>query len=488
MGILMAGGIVTNTNQSAAYMRTLNRNASTDVDAVYFNPAGLTALEDGLHLSLSNQSIWQTKTVDNDYANLSNNEFVGDVVIPLFPNLYIAYKSGKLALSAGFEPIGGGGSAVFEDGLPSFEIPVSNLKTSLGVSDYRFDTKFEGSSIYFGGQAGISYAINNMISVGVGARYVMASNSYLGHMKDIMVNSAAGWTTPGQYLTGVATTLSNTAATLQPIIDGGAGSMTLAQLQGAGQLSTEQVAQLEGGLQSIGVDPTGLTAAQVQGAYSTAATTYSDQVPYVEAATQDVKVDAKQTGSGISPVVSLFLTPGENLGIAMRYEIKTPLELENDTKEDGTGLFPDGAKTNADMPAMFALGVSYKAMKKLRAEFDLNYYFNEGVDWDGKEDYIENGYEAGLAVEYCLNEKMRASVGFLNAKGGAKEDYQTDMSYSLNSNTIGFGFAYKLADNILLNVGALNTFYGDDEKNTDTYKETYKKTTFGFAFGIDYKF
>ena len=145
---------------------------------------------------------------------LSNNEFVGDVVAPLFPNLYIAYKSGKLALSAGFEPIGGGGSAVFEDGLPSFEIPVSNLKTSLGVSDYRFDTKFEGSSIYFGGQAGISYAINNMISVGVGARYVMASNSYLGHMKDIMVNSAAGWTTPGQYLTGVATTLSNTAATL----------------------------------------------------------------------------------------------------------------------------------------------------------------------------------------------------------------------------------------------------------------------------------
>ena len=37
--LLMAGGIVTNTNQSAAYMRTLNRNAVTDVDAAYFNPA-----------------------------------------------------------------------------------------------------------------------------------------------------------------------------------------------------------------------------------------------------------------------------------------------------------------------------------------------------------------------------------------------------------------------------------------------------------------
>jgi len=489
MGILMAGGIVTNTNQSAAYMRTLNRNASTDVDAVYFNPAGLTALEDGLHLSLSNQSIWQTKTVNNDYANLSNNEFVGDVVAPLFPNLYIAYKSGKLALSAGFEPIGGGGSAVFEDGLPSFEIPVSNLKTSLGVSDYSFDTKFEGSSIYFGGQVGISYAINNMISVGVGARYVMASNSYLGHMKDIMVNSAAGWTTPVQYLEVVVAQFQSASASLQSIIDAGAGGSTLSDLQAGGYLTAEEYAQLAGGLTSLGVtDPGSYTAAVAQATYDGAATSTQAQIPYVQAATADVEVDAKQTGSGISPVVSLFLTPGENLGIAMRYEMKTPLELENDTKEDGTGLFPDGAKTNADMPAMFALGVSYKAMKKLRAEFDLNYYFNEGVDWDGKEDYIENGYEAGLAVEYCLNEKMRASVGFLNAKGGAKEDYQTDMSYSLNSNTIGFGFAYKLADNILLNVGALNTFYGDDEKNTDTYKETYKKTTFGFAFGIDYKF
>ncbi|MGC9364985.1 MAG: hypothetical protein ACP5FZ_10505, partial [Fidelibacterota bacterium] len=105
----MAGGIVTNTNQSAAYMRTLNRNASTDVDAVYYNPAGLTKLEEGLHLSLSNQSIWQTKTVTNSYPNLNNDEFVGDVSAPLFPNLYLAYKKGNVVISGGFEPIGGGG-------------------------------------------------------------------------------------------------------------------------------------------------------------------------------------------------------------------------------------------------------------------------------------------------------------------------------------------------------------------------------------------
>jgi len=498
MGIAMAGGIVTNTNQSAAYMRTLNRNASTDVDAVYFNPAGLTRLEDGLHLSLSNQSIFQTKTVINDYQYLSNNEFVGDVVAPFFPNFYLAYKTGKIAISAGFEIIGGGGSALYEDGLPSFEIPVSGLKPQLSVEDYRFDTEFDGKSFYLGGQAGISYKLNDMISVAVGGRYVMAKNTYVGHLKEIEILSSAGWLPPGLYLTGVATTLSNTAADLQPIIDGGAGSMTLAQLQGAGQLSAEEVALLEGGLTQLGIDPSGLTAAQVQGAYTTAAASTSAQVPYVEAATADVEVDAIQTGSGITPIFSAFITPFEGLDIALRYEMQTKLELVNDTKVDGSGLFPDGGKTNADMPAMFALGVSYQASSKLRTEFNLNYYMNTGVDWDWAtrdttvgtkaEDFLENGYEIGFAVEYCLNEKMKASVGFLNANGGATDDYQTDLSYSLKSNTIALGVAYKVSDNMTVNVGGLNTFFQDSERAKTTYSEKYAKTTFGFAFGIDYKF
>ena len=55
---VFAGGIVTNANQSAQYVRMLARDASTSIDAVYYNPAGLTKLADGFHISLSNQSIF----------------------------------------------------------------------------------------------------------------------------------------------------------------------------------------------------------------------------------------------------------------------------------------------------------------------------------------------------------------------------------------------------------------------------------------------
>lgn len=43
-GSVFAGGLVTNTNQSSLYTRLQSRNASTLIDAVYYNPAGVTRL------------------------------------------------------------------------------------------------------------------------------------------------------------------------------------------------------------------------------------------------------------------------------------------------------------------------------------------------------------------------------------------------------------------------------------------------------------
>ena len=43
-GSLFAGGLVTNTNHSAYMVRLISRQASMNVDAVYYNPAGLTNL------------------------------------------------------------------------------------------------------------------------------------------------------------------------------------------------------------------------------------------------------------------------------------------------------------------------------------------------------------------------------------------------------------------------------------------------------------
>ncbi|HPR49584.1 MAG TPA: hypothetical protein PK341_16500, partial [Spirochaetota bacterium] len=56
---VFAGGVEENTNQSAEWVKSLNRNASLDADAAYFNPAGTAMMEKGLYLYVSYQCILQ---------------------------------------------------------------------------------------------------------------------------------------------------------------------------------------------------------------------------------------------------------------------------------------------------------------------------------------------------------------------------------------------------------------------------------------------
>ncbi len=107
----MAGGIVTNTNQSASFIRMPARDASLGLDATYFNPAGIAYLKDGFHLSLNNQFVTQKRTINTTFPGLNRSEFNGEVLAPLFPSAYAVYKKNRFSVAFGFNPIGGGGSA-----------------------------------------------------------------------------------------------------------------------------------------------------------------------------------------------------------------------------------------------------------------------------------------------------------------------------------------------------------------------------------------
>ncbi len=49
-----AGGVMTNTNQSVQFIRSLARGTSLDADAAYYNPAGTAFMTDGLHFTIGN--------------------------------------------------------------------------------------------------------------------------------------------------------------------------------------------------------------------------------------------------------------------------------------------------------------------------------------------------------------------------------------------------------------------------------------------------
>ena len=433
------GGILTNTNQSAQFIRTLSRNASTAIDATYFNPAGLTKLDDGWHFAFHNQSVFQERTVTNGHPLLNNDDYVGKLNVPFFPNFYAVYKQEKFAVSFGFGPNAGGGSAEYESGLPSFEAGLAKIPamvTQMGVptSGYKADMYFKGQSVFYGIQLNASYAISDVFSAAIGGRYIMANNTYEGYIRDIQINPnypAFGFT--GNYMS--AEQFFNALASVNP----------------------------------------------AAGAYA--------------AMVGDKKVDSKQTGTAITPIVSLNVKPIEALNIGVKYEFKSPLELTNETEVDDTGEFPDGVKTQNDIPAIFALGADYAFAPQFRASLSFNYYFDKDVDWDGREELVDNNYiEIGVGAEYDLSEVFALSIGFLHSQPGVSEDYQNDISHSLNSNTVGLGFGYALTSALDFDFGILYGVYDESVKTVAdpeigaSFEETYNRTNFAFALGLGYHF
>jgi long-subunit fatty acid transport protein len=150
---------------------------------------------------------------------------------------------------------------------------------------------------------------------------------------------------------------------------------------------------------------------------------------------------------------------------------------------------------------MLSVGANYKFSDKFSGQIGYHTYFDKGTGWSEIEDpenparnvsvIDKNYWELGLGFEYSVNEKLLLSLGYLRAQTGVNDYYQSDMSYSLSSNTFGLGGAYMLNDMITLNLGGYYTMYTDAtakmSPNTP-FSQTYKKSNYAFAIGLDLAF
>jgi long-chain fatty acid transport protein len=515
---VFAGGLVTNSNQSALFTRLQNRNASTSVDAVYYNPAGLTNLGEGFFASVNNQTINQRQTITSTNPTIKGipKEYIGKVSAPIFPSVYLALNVGDFSFSAGFNPIGGGGGATFSDGLPSFESMVSVLPiglTTQGIptTDYQADIYFEGSSVYFGYQFNAGYRLNHVLSFAAGVRFITAKNTYEGYMKNISINpnyTAFGASYNGQmvkaadFFTAGAVTLStlSNASTqfytgLQPIVTGGGGSVLLSNGTVVG-LSATQIAQIQQIMGAAGQTPAQIGAATIayaQQVLGGAAPVFSEKSLLMNAnaaLTQDIIVDAERKGTGITPIISMNINAAEDLNVSVRYEFQTKLDLTTHVAENKGGpLFIDGQVVSADMPAQLAIGFDYNPAGSLKIAGTFNTYFDNKVDYDGSaevdNDMIDRNFlEYGLGAEYGIGPKFRVSAGWVATSTGVNSNYQDDLSFSNNTNSVGGGFGYKINRNIDLNIGGSYTFYDQDSKGF----ETFTKRTWLVGVGLDFLF
>ena len=515
---LFAGGLLTNTNQSVHFLRNPARNASTEIDAVYTNPAGLAKLsEEGWHFSLNNQSAFQTRTITSTFGNSvagiypftgfggnDTKSFEGKASAPFIPSLLGAYKTGDWVFSGSISVVGGGGTLTFDKGLPSFEAPISMIPIQLQANSvptdrYDVDVFMEGSSLILGGQLGATYSINDMFSVYAGFRMNMVSNGYVGHLRDISISPTHPALNPTGELMLASTFFNNAkqaaqgaSASLQPAISGGAGEYTLAQMVAVGLMDQSQVDQLAGGL---GLSPEAAGALKVieaQGAFDQAAATYEQSANM----TADKNLDCSQSSWGITPMIGFNFT-WNRLNVGVKYEFQTSMNLKNKTKVDDTGLFPDGEETPNDLPAILTIGAQYDIIPCVTVSASWNHFFDSDAKMaNDKQKYINGGInDYMLGAEWRINKRFLVSAGGIFTRTGVTDDYQADMNFFLNSNSFCFGGAVNVSESVRINLGCLFTNYEDWTKKTDNYNGTgmpgtdvFSRTNKAFGIGVDFRF
>lgn len=166
----LAGSVDNRNNNSVEFIRTTSRNAATEgADIAIYNPGGATRLRDGLHLSLSNQ------TVDKfNRHTLANPDvaYESGILSPFYPTGFAVFKRTDWAVFAAFSFPGGGGELEYDKGSAT----VFPLQTNLSFMDPPRNADTYLRSLYYGFTLGGTWAPAEWVAVSLSGRAIYARN------------------------------------------------------------------------------------------------------------------------------------------------------------------------------------------------------------------------------------------------------------------------------------------------------------------------
>ena len=240
----------------------------------------------------------------------------------------------------------------------------------------------------------------------------------------------------------------------------------------------------------------------------------------------DLRLDCIQRGFGVAPIVSVDYHNGP-LTIAARYEFRTKISTENDTKElsarikntdpataslmpyiegdlalaqfgDKVAAYQDGTEVRYDMPSLLVAAVGYEFTPNFRAALEYHFFDDTHAKmYGGREKTLDHGTHEILAgVEYDINEKFTVSCGGQRTDYGLSDAYQQNTSFACDSYSVGLGGAWNINEKMRLNVSYFCSLYSDYKKGPlqnyqgtpYTGTETYSRSNHVIGVGLDYKF
>ena len=492
-----AGGLLTNTNQNIAFNRNFARVGAIGIDGVYFNPAGVAFLDQGFHLSLNFQNVYQTRQITSAFSipafantpyeypfTLNGGDktdgskfYEGKASVPILPSFQVAYNKDKWSFQAGFGLTGGGGKASFNEGLPSFERQIAILpalinqqlptfSTLLGqqetpATSYSMQSYMSGHQYNFGLQLGVAYKINENLSVFGGARFNYIYNKYEGNITNISADVNGNSQNLYEYFGSKAKLLTEKAAALQAQAVAAKTQADAYQAQANAATDPTAKAQLQAAADQYAAG------AQQASAGAKLVSAGADKLNSSKELVKDRYVEVSQRGWGITPILGIDYRTGK-WNFAARYEFTTKFNIENNTKRDDTKKYENGVNTPNDIPGILALGAQYEVLKNLRVMAGYNHYFDKDARMDNnKQRFLKHNTQEFLAgVEWDINPSVTVSAGGQRTLYGLGDGkYLTDLSFVTSSYSFGVGAKIKVAKNAHLNVAYFFTNYSKFTKN-----------------------
>ncbi len=480
----LAGGILTNTNQSIDFLRNPARDAAIGLDGVYSNPAGVAFLSEGFHLGINWQNAHQTRTITSTnplFAMGARNNgqttktFEGVADAPVIPSLQAAWNKDKWSFQFNFSIPGGGGKCEFDEGIGTFETAVGAIAAQLkGTSDmlnglisplgasvpkvtgYDADAYMKGRQYYYGFQLGAARKLTDNLAVYAGVRLLYGSATYEARLNNIRVMDGANGITLPEYIIGVTKGLTDAKAGLSSAI-----TATVAKFMEGGMTQEQAMQQpevqklVEGGK-------------QLEGAAAKVAESGEALAPYANG----MNLKSDQTGWGIAPIIGVDYKIGA-FNFAAKYEFKTRMRMKNNSDLEEASIpvtqkYVNGTSVPEDSPSLLTIGAQWSILDNLRLNGGWHHFFDTHAHWyEHSEKNLNGGTDEYLAgVEWDIIPRLTVSAGGQLTRYDLTDSYMNDMSFVVNSYSFGFGANFKINNTVTVKAAYFQTNYTNYDMDT----------------------
>ena len=416
----LAGGVFYNSNQSAEYIRCLDRNSALDAaDIAYYNMAGTVRLRPGFSCNLSNQTILQRATVRTvGNPALGDRAYGSRNPVWLVPNGYAVYRGNGWAAFTSLQSIGATAVRHWPDGLPNLDLAAKR-------------------------EAGYGGAPSRL----------MATDAYLDTL-------AGGGTPVRAQAAAAAAGLDAAPFPARSWVRG--RSAFLAWRHGAAlRLGPRFALALAGRLVYARQELQG----EAVGAWVYARRGQDGRAP------GRISLDVDLRALGYSGEAGLDWFPAPGLVLSLTWEQATRLRFGTSVRNgrDGGGRFQDGRRARLDLPQAWRFGCGWQAGPRWRVALGVNAYLEHsarldllddpGAGIEARRDYRDT-WEEAVALEWRAAPRWLLSLGISVNQIGQRRAAALDVGLAgahADYLSLGAGFRYQATDRWRFTAGAAGT-------------------------------